>query len=101
MTVLTTNAGKMDARAVARVSGFRVELVGDWKQAAARWNDISPSTPFQHPHWYAAWYGAFASTADPLIAFVTDAATGEPAMLLPLIRRQQNGMAVVESATGT
>ena len=52
MTVLTTSVGKPDARATARAAGFRVELMRDWKQAAARWNDISPSTPFQHPQWY-------------------------------------------------
>ena len=100
MTVLTTNVGKLDARAKARASGFRVELMRDWKAAAARWNDISPPTPFQHPQWYAAWYDAFA-TADgiePLIAIVTDASTGEPAALLPLIRRRQNKTAIVEFA---
>ena len=46
--------------ATRRAAGFRVELMRDWKQAVARWNDISPSTPFQHPQWYDAWYGAFA-----------------------------------------
>src|SRR6478609_9516544 len=100
MTVLTTNVGKLDARAKARTSGFRVELMRDWKAAAARWNDISPPTPFQHPQWYAAWYDAFA-TADgiePLMAIVTDASTGEPAALLPLIRRRQNNIAIVEFA---
>ena len=100
MTVLTTNVGKLDARAKARASGFRVELMRDWKAAAARWNDISPPTPFQHPQWYAAWYDAFA-TADgiePLMAIVTDASTGEPAALLPLIRRRHNSIAIVEFA---
>jgi CelD/BcsL family acetyltransferase involved in cellulose biosynthesis len=100
MTVLTTNVGKLDARAIARASGFRVELMGDWKQALARWNDISPPTPFQHPQWVAAWYEAF-SAADgikPLIAIVTDASTGEQAALLPLIRRRQNNIAIIEFA---
>ena len=84
----------------ARAAGFRVELVRDWRQAAACWNDINPSTPFQHPQWCAAWYGAFAGAdgVEPLIAVVTDAASGEPAALLPLIRRRQNGMRVVEFA---
>lgn len=99
MTVLTTNAGKLDAWAVARVSGFRVELVRDWKQAAARWNDISPSTPFQHPQWIGAWYEAFAAAGiEPLIAVVTEASTGEQAALLPLIRRRHNNIAIVEFA---
>ncbi|MBA2398934.1 MAG: GNAT family N-acetyltransferase [Bradyrhizobium sp.] len=100
MTVLTTHAGKLDARATARATGYQVELVADWKQAVARWNDISPSTPFQHPQWYAAWYDAFAMAdgVEPLIAIVTDAATREQAALLPLIRRRQNKLSIVEFA---
>jgi CelD/BcsL family acetyltransferase involved in cellulose biosynthesis len=100
MTVLTTNAGQVTARPTSRAAGFRVELVRDWKQAVARWHDISPSTPFQHPQWYDAWYAAFARAegVTPLIAVVTDASTGEPAVLLPLIRRRQNNIAIVEFA---
>jgi CelD/BcsL family acetyltransferase involved in cellulose biosynthesis len=100
MTVLTTHAVRLDARTRARAAGFRVELVHDWKQAAARWKDINPSTPFQHPQWCEAWYGAFAGAAgvEPLIAVVTDAASGEQAALLPLIRRRQKGMRIVEFA---
>jgi CelD/BcsL family acetyltransferase involved in cellulose biosynthesis len=100
MTVLTTHAVNLDARARARAAGFRVELVHDWKYAAARWNDINPSTPFQHPQWCEAWYGAFAGAegVEPLIAVVTDAASGEQAALLPLIRRRQKGMRIVEFA---
>jgi CelD/BcsL family acetyltransferase involved in cellulose biosynthesis len=100
MTVLATNVGKLHARAIARASGFRVELMRDWKAAAARWNDISPPTPFQHPQWVAAWYDAFSAAdgIEPLIAVVTDASTGEQAALLPLIRRRQNNITIVEFA---
>jgi CelD/BcsL family acetyltransferase involved in cellulose biosynthesis len=100
MTVLTTSAGQLAARPTSRTAGFRVELLRDWKQAVARWHDISPSTPFQHPQWYDAWYHAFADAEgiEPLIAVVTDASTGEPAALLPLIRRRQNNVATVEFA---
>ena len=100
MTVLTTSAGQVAARPTRRAAGFRVELVRDWQQAVARWHDISPSTPFQHPQWYDAWYAAFADAEaiEPLIAVVTDASTGEPAVLLPLIRRRQNNIAIVEFA---
>lgn len=100
MTVLTTNVGKLDARTIARASGFRVELARDWKQALVRWSDSSPPTPFQHPQWVAAWYDAFAAAEgiEPLIAIVTDASTGEQAALLPLIRRRQNNIAIIEFA---
>jgi len=83
MTVLTTSAGRLDARPTSRTAGFRVELLRDWRQAVARWQDSSPSTPFQHPQWYDAWYSAFADAEgiEPLIAVVTDASTGEPVVL--------------------
>jgi CelD/BcsL family acetyltransferase involved in cellulose biosynthesis len=100
MTVLTTSTGQVAARPASHAAGFRVELLHDWKQAVARWRDISPSTPFQHPQWYDAWYAAFAGAEGvaPLIAVVTAASTGEPAMLLPLIRRLQGKLATVEFA---
>jgi CelD/BcsL family acetyltransferase involved in cellulose biosynthesis len=100
MTVMISNIGKLDARPIARASGFRVELVRDWKTAAARWNDISPPTPFQHPQWIAAWYDAFTASdgIEPLIAIITEASTGERAALLPLIRRRQNNITMIEFA---
>ena len=72
----------------------------DWKQAEARWNDLGNATPFQNWRWLEAWYGAFANVehVEPLIAIVSNAATGEPAMLLPLIRRTHNGVRIVEPA---
>lgn len=99
MSVLATNAD-LPARPASRAAGFCVELLHDWQQAVARWHDVGPSTPFQHPQWYAAWYAAFATASGvtPLIALVTDASTGEPALLLPLIRRRQGNIAVVECA---
>jgi CelD/BcsL family acetyltransferase involved in cellulose biosynthesis len=99
MSVLATNAD-MPARPASRAAGFCVELMHDWRQAVARWHDVNPSTPFQHPQWYDAWYAAFATASGvtPLIAVVTDAATGEPALLLPLIRGHQGRIAIVEFA---
>src|SRR5882757_4371085 len=100
MTVLTAASAKPGAREISRAAGFRVELTRDWKQAVARWNDGGTSTPFQHPQWLEAWYGAFAGVdgVEPLIAVVTDAASGEQAALLPLIRRRQNDIRIVEFA---
>jgi CelD/BcsL family acetyltransferase involved in cellulose biosynthesis len=98
MTVLTTSAGKLSTRAASRAAGYRVELTADWPTAVARWNAFDPSTPFQHAQWYAAWYGAFAGQVEPLIAFITDAVTGEQAALLPLILRRQQGVRIVEFA---
>src|SRR5690348_4284580 len=100
MSALTSTAGGLGVRATARASRYRIELLSDWRQAAARWGAFDPSTPFQHPHWYEAWYDAFAATAGvtPLIAVISDAATSERAMLLPLIRRSENGIRTIEFA---
>ena len=87
----------MRARSPARpATASRLSRIGE--RALARWKAFDASTPFQHPQWYQAWYSAFAGHAEPLIAIVSDAATGEPAVLLPLIRRRQNGIRIVEFA---
>jgi CelD/BcsL family acetyltransferase involved in cellulose biosynthesis len=99
MTVLATQAGTPGARTAHRV-GFRVEIMRDWKQAVSRRGDVGSPTPFQDIRWLEAWYRAFAEVGDvePLIAIVSDAATGERAALLPLVRRLQKGIRIVEFA---
>src|SRR5450432_3133698 len=100
MAALTAEAGRLDAREVSRAAGFRVAFVHDWEQASAQWNDAGASTPFQDPRWLGAWYRAFAGVdhVEPLIAVISDAATGEQVALLPLIRRLQKGIRIVEFA---
>jgi CelD/BcsL family acetyltransferase involved in cellulose biosynthesis len=100
MTALATSAGKLSARVKPRAAGYRVDILSDWNQAAARWGTFAPPTAFQNPQWYEAWYAAFADTegVSPVIAFVTDAATGEPAALLPLIRHRQGSIRTIEFA---
>ena len=100
MTVLTAEARRPDARGISRPAGFCVEFFRDWKQAAARWTDVRASTLFQDPHWLDAWYRAFAGVdhVEPLIAIISDAATSVQVALLPLVRRMQNGIRIVEFA---
>jgi CelD/BcsL family acetyltransferase involved in cellulose biosynthesis len=100
MTALTAAAGRADARAGSRASGFRFEFTRDWTRAKARWGASGNATPFQDWQWLEAWYGAFANVdhVEPLIAIVLDVATGEQAMLLPLIRRRHKGIRIVEPA---
>jgi CelD/BcsL family acetyltransferase involved in cellulose biosynthesis len=100
MTVLTAAAGRADARAGSRASGFRVEFTRDWKRAKARWGEPGNATPFQNWQWLEAWYGAFANVdnVEPLIAIISNAATSEQAVLLPLIRRMHQGIRIVEPA---
>ncbi len=100
MAVLVVEAGQPNAREISRADGFGVEFVRDWKPAVARWNAISSSTPFQDHRWLEAWYSAFADVpgVEPLIAIISDAATSEQLALLPLVRRVQNGVRIVEFA---
>ena len=100
MAMLTAEAKHLGAREISRASALRVEFASNWKQAAARWNDIAPSTPFQDRKWLDAWYAAFAGLdgVEPLIAMISDAATSERVALLPLVRRVQNGIRIVEFA---
>jgi CelD/BcsL family acetyltransferase involved in cellulose biosynthesis len=89
--------GRLGRRAFSGVSSFRVELVRDWKQALSRWGNAGSGTSFQHAHWLAAWYGAFAA-ASPLIAVISDTATGQQIALVPLIHRVKGGIRIVEFA---
>jgi CelD/BcsL family acetyltransferase involved in cellulose biosynthesis len=100
MTALTAEARRPGARGVHRTAAFRVELIRDWKQAIARCGDLRAPTLFQDPRWLDAWYKAFAPVdhVEPLIAVISDAATSEHVALLPLVRRQQDGVRIIEFA---
>ena len=89
--------GRPGGEVFSGVSGFRVEFVRDWKQAASRWNYAGHATAFQHSRWLEAWYAAF-DTVSPLIAIVSDAVTERQVALVPLIRRTQRGVRIVEFA---
>ena len=97
MAILAAEATHLEARDVSRTSGFRIELISDWKQARARWKDPRPPTPFQDFRWLDAWYGAVRNV-EPLIAYITDAPSAEQVALLPLVRRTHRGLRVVEFA---
>jgi CelD/BcsL family acetyltransferase involved in cellulose biosynthesis len=100
MAVLEAQAGYLDARGISRATGFRVEILHDWNQAAVRWNDFGSSTPFQDQRWLDSWYAASAGLphVEPLIAIISNAATSEQIALLPLVRRLQSGVRIVEFA---
>src|SRR5580704_11779191 len=100
MAVLEAEARHLGARELSRATGFRVEILHDWNQAAARWNDFGSSTPFQDQRWLDSWYAASAGLphVEPLIAIISNAATSEQIALLPLIRRLQRGVRIIEFA---
>jgi CelD/BcsL family acetyltransferase involved in cellulose biosynthesis len=87
----------LNRRTISGASGFRVDLVRDWKQSASRWSGAGQGTTFQHGHWLEAWYDAF-DTVAPLIAIISDVATRRKVAVVPLIRRVQRGVRIVEFA---
>jgi hypothetical protein len=94
--VLTAAGGKPGARSIAHQE--RVEFASAETGRVAL-GDVGPSTPFRTASG-SMHYRAFAGLDDvePLIAVVSDAVTGERAALLPLVRRLQKGIRIVEFA---
>src|SRR5690348_5149281 len=73
-----------------------IDFVRDWRQAAPRLS-AGHRTAFQHGCWLDAWYQAFHDVA-PLIAVISDAATGEDIALVPMISHVRRGIRIVEFA---
>ncbi|WP_441233784.1 GNAT family N-acetyltransferase [Bradyrhizobium sp. 930_D9_N1_4] len=81
---------------VSSTSGIVIDFVRDWRRAASRLN-AGLRTAFQHGHWLGAWYAAFHDVA-PLIAVISDAATGKDIAVVPLISHNRRGIRIVEFA---
>lgn len=81
---------------VSSASGIAVDFVRNWRQAASRLN-AGHRTPFQHGYWLGAWYEAFDGVA-PLIALISDAATGRDIALVPMVSHLRRGIRIVEFA---
>ncbi|MBR0787106.1 GNAT family N-acetyltransferase [Bradyrhizobium iriomotense] len=81
---------------VSSASGIAVDFLRDWRQAAARLS-AGHRTAFQHGYWLGAWYEAFRGVA-PLIAVISDAATGKDIAVVPMISHVRRGIRIVEFA---
>lgn len=81
---------------VSSASGIAVDFVRDWRQAGSRLN-AGHRTAFQHGHWLGAWYRAFGGVA-PLIALISDAATGRDIAVVPMVSHVRRGIRIVEFA---
>ncbi|MGX1319459.1 CelD/BcsL family acetyltransferase involved in cellulose biosynthesis [Bradyrhizobium sp. USDA 377] len=77
-------------------SEIAVDFVRDWRQAALRLN-AGHRTAFQDDYWLGAWYEAFGDVA-PLIAVISDVATGKDIALVPMISHVRRGSRIVEFA---
>jgi CelD/BcsL family acetyltransferase involved in cellulose biosynthesis len=100
MTALAARAGRLGTRALSHAAGFQVEFLAHWNAAVASSFEQTDATPFQDLRWLASWYGAFGGTGNvrPLIAVISDAASCEPAALVPLVLRVHHGLRIVEFA---
>src|SRR5690242_9140009 len=81
---------------VSSASGIAVDFVRDWRQAASRLS-AGHRTAFQHAYWLGAWYEAFGGVA-PLIALISDAATGRDIAVVPMVSHIRRGIRIVEFA---
>lgn len=81
---------------VSSAPGIAVDFVRNWRQAASRLN-AGHRTAFQHGYWLGAWYEAFGGVA-PLIALISDAATGRDIALVPMVSHLRRGIRIVEFA---
>ncbi|MCP3447631.1 GNAT family N-acetyltransferase [Bradyrhizobium sp. CCGUVB14] len=86
---------QLDGR-VSSTSGISVDFLRDWRAAALRLN-VGHRTAFQHGYWLGAWYNAFHGVA-PLIAVITDTATGKDIAMVPMFSHARRGIRVVEFA---
>lgn len=86
---------QLDGR-ISSTSGISVDFVRDWRRAALRLN-TGHRTAFQHGYWLNAWYGAFHGVA-PLIAIITDRATGKDIAMVPMFTHVRRGIRVIEFA---
>lgn len=80
-----------------------VDVCGDISAVRDDWSTletIGACTPFQTRAWLEPWYAQVAPHfhATPLFVRVRDRATGAPLMLLPLIKRREAGLTIVEFA---
>jgi len=81
---------------VSSTSGIAVDFVRDWRQAESRLS-AGHRTAFQHGYWLGAWYAAFGDVT-PLIAVISDVATGKDIAVVPMISHVRRGIRIVEFA---
>ncbi|MFV0282123.1 MAG: GNAT family N-acetyltransferase, partial [Rhodoblastus sp.] len=86
-----------------RDSPFDIDVADDFAAVRDDWALLEAQgecTPFQMRAWLEPWYAILAPHfgAAPLFVRVRDAASGAPLMLLPLARRREGGLVVVEFA---
>lgn len=82
---------------------YRLQTTDTWAGFEERWAalaGVAHVSPFQRIEWLRQWYQSFArpGSIDPLLVSISDAASGDDVMLLPLIARRRAGLSTVEFA---
>lgn len=82
---------------------YEIEIVNEPDAMRARLTAVygdGLATPFQAPDWIAAWYATVGvkQDAEQLLVFVTERATGQSVVTLPLIRHRSHGLDVIAFA---
>ena len=88
---------------VSRRGDYVIQVAAAWRDVEAVWSGCPPEaflTPFQSADWLGAWYGAVGARHDvePVIVLAREAAGGELALALPLVRRQHGRLFRIEFA---
>jgi CelD/BcsL family acetyltransferase involved in cellulose biosynthesis len=94
-----TMAGAAARRGARR---YVAEVADDFGKACERWRRLGrpgPTLAFQGETWLKAWYGAKCGAGvEPLPVTLVDAASGRDSLGLPLIRRRDGRLRVIEFA---
>lgn len=79
-----------------------VEIASAWSSVSDRWQALERhayASPFQTAHWIGNWYETFAAAGiEPVIVSVVEQSSGRDLMMIPLVRRSQNGIRRIEFA---
>ena len=91
------------ARGRADAGPYAIDVARSWGDVEGAWRGLPPEslpTGFQHADWLGAWYRTIGSRAEvePVIVTARDAASGELALALPLVRRLRGRLRVIEFA---
>ncbi|WP_045836259.1 GNAT family N-acetyltransferase [Hyphomicrobium sp. 99] len=85
------------------ISDISVEIASSWDAISERWQVLeleAYASPFQTAHWIGNWYETLGSTdaVEPLIVSVVEKSSGRDLMMIPLVRRSENGVKHIEFA---
>jgi CelD/BcsL family acetyltransferase involved in cellulose biosynthesis len=84
-------------------SNIDIEIAPSWEAVADRWKALEKhavATPFQSAHWIGNWYDTLGSSAaiEPVVVSIVEPASRRDLMMIPLVRRSENGVRRIEFA---